>query len=136
MHLWDTLSASLPAESRPECVSFEQGDAMNLREDLGEFDLVHAANLVCRLPEPTRFLDRLPALVRPGGLLVLATPATWLSEYTDPERQPDRFTLDFLKQHLDESFELKSAEELPFLIREHKRKLQLSTAQTSVWVRR
>ncbi|MEM9283829.1 MAG: methyltransferase domain-containing protein [Verrucomicrobiota bacterium] len=135
MHRWDLLHATLPSGSRAGCVSFEQGDAMSLREDLGQFDLVHAANLLCRLPEPTKFLDRLPSLVVPGGKLVLATPATWLSEYTPKERQPIGPTLDFLTEHLGDAFAMESVVELPFLIREHQRKLQLSTAQTSVWNR-
>ncbi|MDB4322759.1 methyltransferase domain-containing protein [Akkermansiaceae bacterium] len=72
-----SLSASLPDGCRPERVSFEVGDATDLRADLGSFDRVHAANLVCRLPEPRHFLKRLPDLVKPGGELVLATPCTW-----------------------------------------------------------
>lgn len=141
MHLTESLSASLPSDSKPDRIHpdrthFEQGDAMDLREDLGDFDLVHAANLLCRLPQPLRFLDRLPRLVRPGGRFVISTPATWLPEYTPVENQPEGLTLDFLREHLDDTFEFLEVEELPFLIREHRRKLQLSTAQTSLWVRR
>tara|TARA_R110002096_G_scaffold84777_34_gene195604 strand:+ start:142 stop:876 length:735 start_codon:yes stop_codon:yes gene_type:complete len=136
MHLSEALAAVMPAGAVPERVSFEQGDAMDLREDLGSFDLVHAANLLCRLTEPVRFLDRLPSLVNSGGKLVMATPATWLDEYTPRANQPEGMTLDFLKGHLDSSFDLCGQSELPFLIREHQRKLQLSTAQTSVWIRK
>ncbi|MDF1826214.1 MAG: putative 4-mercaptohistidine N1-methyltransferase [Verrucomicrobiales bacterium] len=136
MHLSDELTAKLPEGSIPERVSFEQGDAMDLRTDLGSFDLVHAANLLCRLPEPTRFLERLPDLVNPGGTLVVATPATWMEAYTPPVNFPPALTLDFLKGHLGASFEIQEVNEFPFLIREHQRKLQLSTAQTSVWRRR
>lgn len=136
MHLSDELRARCPEGSLPGRISFEQGDAMALRGDLGSFDLVHAANLLCRLPEPERFLDRLPALVNPGGMLVLATPATWMDAYTPPEKMPRGLTLDYLKEHLDAAFVCEHVSELPFLIREHQRKLQLSTAQTSVWRRR
>jgi putative 4-mercaptohistidine N1-methyltranferase len=136
MHQRQALSVTMPASIAPDRVSYETGDAMDLREDLGAFDLVHAANLLCRLPEPRRFLDRLPLLVKPGGHLVIATPATWMEAYTPRENQPTGVTLDYLKNHLGAAFELLSAKELPFLIREHQRKLQLSTSQTSVWVRR
>ena len=85
MHQPESLTVRLPEGVQPDRVSFEVGDAMSLREDLGRFDFVHAANLLCRLPEPQRFLDRLPDLVRPGGKLVMATPATWLPEYTPVE---------------------------------------------------
>ncbi len=136
MHLSDELVATLPEGSLPERVSFEQGDAMDLRADLGSFDLVHAANLLCRLPEPVRFLDRLPDLVNAGGTLVMATPATWMDTYTPSANFPPAKTLDFLKEYLESTFEFGEVNELPFLIREHQRKLQLSTAQTSVWRRR
>lgn len=136
MHLPEPLSARLPRGTHPERVSYETGDAMALRADLGSFDLVHAANLLCRLPEPECFLDRLPDLVNPGGRLVLATPATWMDAYTPAPNQPAGPTLDFLHERLDPSFECLATQELPFLIREHRRKFQLSTSQTSVWRRR
>ncbi len=135
-HLSDELTAGLPDGAVPENIAFEQGDAMNLRADLGAFDLVHAANLLCRLPEPLRFLNRLPDLVNPGGQLVMATPCTWLEEYTPRQNQPPGATLDFLHQHLDANFELVEVREVPFLIREHVRKFQMSTSQTSLWQRK
>lgn len=135
-HLTDDLLVTAPGDSHPDRVQFEVGDAMDLRDDLGEFDLVHAANLLCRLPEPKRFLDRLPILVKPGGQFVIATPATWLDEFTPSENQPPGLTLDFLEDHLADTFEHRSVKELPFLIRDHQRKFQISTSQTSVWVRR
>ncbi|NNE90769.1 MAG: methyltransferase domain-containing protein [Verrucomicrobiales bacterium] len=135
-HLSEKLTTEIPENARPEAVSFEQGDAMHLRLDLGSFDLVHAANLLCRLPEPLRFLNRLSELVAPDGQLVLATPCTWLEEFTPRENQPTGPTLDLLHEHLDADFELQKVEEIPFLIREHVRKFQLSTSQTSLWRRK
>lgn len=135
MHRAETLTVRRPAGVFPERVRFETGDAMDLRSDLGSFDLVHAANLLCRLSEPRRFLDRLPTLVRPGGRLVMATPATWLPEHTPVENQPDGTTLEFLRAALEQDFTLLSVTELPFLLREHQRKFQLSTSQTSLWQR-
>ena len=136
MHQPESLTVRLPEGVQPDRVSFEVGDAMSLREDLGRFDFVHAANLLCRLPEPQRFFDRLPDLVRPGGKLVMATPATWLPEYTPVENQPAGATLDHLTEALGDAFTLVSVKEIPFLIREHQRKLQLSTSQTSLWIRK
>ncbi len=135
-HLPEPLVARLPPGARPERVRFATGDAMNLDLLLGAFDLVHAANLLCRLSDPIRFLDRLPALVKPGGILVLATPATWMEIHTPRENQPPGDTLDYLKARLEDSFELRSVTELPFFLREHRRKFQLSTSQTSVWRKR
>jgi len=123
---------------------FEQGDAMDLRDHLGQFDVVMAANLLCRLTEPRKLLDRLPGLLNPGGQLLLMTPCTWLEEFTPRENwlggferddEPVR-TLDSLKEILGKDFEFQSARDLPFLIREHERKFQWTVAQASSWQRR
>ncbi len=130
-----TLTARLPAGTRPERVRFEIGDAQDLRADLGAFEIVHAANLLCRLREPARLLARLPALVREGGRLVLTTPCTWLGEFTPPEHWPEGPTLDWLRHHLEGAFVLEAVRDQPFLLREHARKYQWSVAQASVWRR-
>ena len=122
-------------------VQFEQGDAQNLRADLGTFDCVLAANLLCRLARPADFLQRLPDLLNPGGQLIITTPNTWLESFTardywlgaTPETgQP----LEALKASLEAAFELDAAWDMPFLIREHQRKYQWSVAQASRWIRR
>lgn len=130
------VDISRPAGEVPGGVSFEVGDAMDLRADLGCFDRVHAANLVCRLPEPRRFLARLPDLVVPGGELVLATPCTWLEEFTRKENWPEGRTLDWLKKELSDDFELVATADEPFLIRETARKFQWTVSMLSKWVRR
>ena len=135
-HLHTTLSARMPAYARPDHVRFEQGDAMNLRADLGSFDRVHAANLICRLTDPLRLLERLPALVRPGGELLLATPCTWLAEFTPPDHWPPGETFAWLRERLGPSFELVHSTHEPFLIRETARKFQWSHSQVSLWRRR
>jgi SAM-dependent methyltransferase len=107
-----------------------------LRDDLGSFDRVHAANLLCRLPEPQRLLDRLPALVRPGGELILATPCTWLAEFTPPENWPPNGTFDWLQHRLGPHFDLIASGDEPFLIRETARKFQLTFSLLTVWRRK
>ena len=62
------------------------GDATDLPGDLGSFDVVLAANLICRLAEPALFLQRLPGLVNPGGQLLMTTPFTWLADFTLPSK--------------------------------------------------
>jgi len=126
----------IPDGVKPQMVSYEVGDAMNLRNDLGVFDRVHAANLVCRLPEPRKFLERLADLLKPGGELVLATPCTWLEEFTAKENWPEGRTLDWLKNELEESFELIEVADEPFLIRETARKFQWTVSLVTRWVRR
>lgn len=129
------LAARLPDGIDPSRVRFETGDAMNLRGDLGDFDRVHAANLLCRLPDPKRLLGRLPSLVRPGGDLVLATPTTWLEEFTPRENWPDGPTGDWLYHYLSPNFDLLSSDEVPFVIRETARKFQWSSSLVTVWRR-
>lgn len=122
-------------------LTFEQGDAQNLRPDLGQFDFVLAANLLCRLSQPSRFLDALPGLLRPGGHLVITTPNTWLEEFTAREfwigGTPETGRpLEALQTSLKGAFAVDRVWDMPFLIREHHRKYQWSVAQVSRWIRR
>lgn len=130
------LIAKAPANLPRERVRFETGDAMDLRGDLGAFDIVHAANLLCRLPEPEKLLARLPYLVRPGGQLLLATPCTWLEEFTPRAHWPVGSTRDWLREKLSADFELDLQLDMPFLIREHARKFQWSVALGTRWIRK
>ena len=132
-HCRTELLARLPDGLPAGNVSFETGDAMDLRADLGDFDRVHAANLLCRLTEPRKLLERLPSLVSPGGELVIATPCTWLGEFTPPENWPEGSTLDWLKGALAADFELLKVADEPFLIRETARKFQWTSSMVTVW---
>ncbi len=128
-----------PVGVDPTRVSFETGDAMDLRHDLGAFDVVLAANLLCRLPEPKKFLCRLPALVAPGGQLLLATPFSWLPEFTPRANWIggiDEPSWDVLRRALEPDFELQFEKNLPFLIREHSRKFQYGISLGTRWIRR
>lgn len=135
------FTARVPAGVDVSCVSFETGDATSLRGDLGSFDLVLAANLLCRLPQPAKFLQRLPELVTPGGQLLLTTPFSWLPEYTAPEQwigghQSTGPSWDALCKALEPHFELQLSKDMPFLIREHARKFQYGVPLGSRWIRR
>lgn len=121
-------------DSKPKNLNFELGDACCLREDLGSFDLVHAANLLCRLPNPQAFLDRLNELVAPGGQLLLTTPFTWLEDFTPKENWlSGQDCSSALKEILSCSFQLELEMNMPFLIREHKRKFQYTVALGMRW---
>jgi putative 4-mercaptohistidine N1-methyltranferase len=133
-------SARVPAGTDAARVKFEVGDAMNLRSDLGTFDVVLAANLLCRLPDARVFLARASQLVKPGGQLLLTTPFSWLEEFTPRNRwiggTGGQDSADALTALLEPHFELKTSKDLPFLIREHARKYQWSMAWGTRWVRR
>lgn len=114
---------------------FEQGDACALPLHLRGFDAVLMANVLCRLPDPIACLERMQganALVAPGGILVMTTPFSWLEQYTPRDRWLDG--IEAVKPILSE-FELLHHEELPFLIREHRRKFEYIVTLASVWKR-
>ena len=130
------LTATRPEQGEASRIRFAQGDAMNLSADLGGYNIVHGANLLCRLTEPQRLLDRLPTLVNSGGQLLLTTPCTWLEEYTPSANWPQGSTFDWLQNQLSEHFTLAHRADLPFLIREHARKFQWSVALGTRWIRK
>ncbi len=134
----DDLLLELPAELSGKNVRFQQGDACHLPDDLGSFDFVLMANLIDRLPDPARCVARASALVNPGGWLVITSPYTWLEEYTPRDKwlAGSEGTLAALRQHLAPDFAGHKVFDLPFLIREHRRKFQWSIAEVSLWQRR
>lgn len=123
-------------------VEFWQGDACNLKDIFSHFDLILAANLIDRLYAPRRFLDAVAARLNPGGLLVLASPYTWLEEYTKRAEWIGGFkkdgesytTLDGLKDILGARFDLvEGPVSVPFVIRETRRKHQHTLSEVTVW---
>lgn len=139
--IFEPAIAVVPTDVPRERVKFFPGDAQDLPDELGTFDVVLAANLLCRLPDPVRLLTRLPSLVRPGGQLLLTTPFTWLEEFTPKARwiggtAESGRCFDALRAHLDPDFVLEHAVDLPFLIRETDRKFQFTFAAGSRWRRR
>lgn len=113
--------------------------------ETGQFDAVFASNLLCRLPEPAKFLDDVERFVRPGGVLALVSPYSWLEEYTakdkwigavrDDQGKPvDSFSV--IARHLDANFELVKRQDYPFLIREHERKYQWGVSDGTFWRRK
>jgi len=129
--------ARVPAGVDPARVGFETGDALDLRPDLGDFDVVLAANLLDRVPRPRGLLQACDRLVRPGGQLILTSPYTWLEEYTPREEwlgRGGRRTSEVLAAFLP-GFRLVHRGDLPFVLREHGRKFQWSVAEATVWQR-
>jgi putative 4-mercaptohistidine N1-methyltranferase len=130
--------AAIPSGINAGRIAFEVGDAMSLDAGLADFDVVLAANLICRLTQPMKFLSRLPGLVRPGGQLLLTTPFTWLEDYTPRENWlggPTQSSFSALTAILEPHFTLEFQNELPFVIREHARKFQYGVAIGSRWRR-
>ena len=130
-------------EAIKDNVSFMQGDACNLTDKYTDYDLVFAGNLIDRLYKPTDFLASIKDRIRPGGLLVITSPYTWLEEFTPKENWLGGFkaqtgenysTLEGLAENLAPEFELVGdAQDIPFVIRETARKFQHSVAEMSIW---
>ncbi|CAG5114689.1 unnamed protein product [Candidula unifasciata] len=138
--------ATVSKDINRNLVSFEQGDACNLRSSLGEFGIVLAANLICRLHHPKDFLSRLPKLLsKKGSILVITAPYTWLEEFTDKSLwlggyidQNGKAVTGFegLQRELGSDFELVEDVNIPFFIRETARKNQWTVAHATVWRRK
>lgn len=122
-------------------VRFQVGDAHEVPRSLGKFEVVHAANLLCRMTDPRKLLERLPALIASGGQLVLTTPLSWLEDYTPRSNWLENATLESggalesLQASLADNFRLLRWRDMPFLIREHARKFQWGVALATMWVR-
>jgi len=126
-------------------VEFFQGDACNLKPHFTGYDLILAANLIDRLYSPAKFLKTVHERLNTGGLLLIASPYTWLPEHTKREEWIGGFkkdgenvgTLDGLKAILGEHFRLlRGPLSVPFVIRETKRKFQHTLSEVSIWERR
>ncbi|MFA5665181.1 putative 4-mercaptohistidine N1-methyltransferase, partial [Castellaniella sp.] len=126
-------------------VEFFQGDACNLKPQFTDYDLVLAANLIDRLYDPARFLDTIHERIVANGLLVIASPYTWLEEHTPHsawiggiKKDGESWTtLDGLHAHLGTHFEpVGEPIDVPFVIRETRRKFQHTLSQLTIWRRR
>ena len=127
-----------------ERVSFYQGDACNLAPQFTNYDLVLAANLIDRLYQPSLFLQDITHRINDYGLLIIASPYTWLEEHTPKDKWIGGFkkdgenytTLDGLKDHLSEHFKLLGEpRKVPFVIRETQHKFQHTLSELTVWER-
>jgi len=105
--------AEVAADIDRSRVHFAHGDACNLPKTFGVYDAILMANLIDRLPDPRslsslfsmpltlaihrvqltdsfwphrKFLDVLPHLVKPGGVVLFTSPYTWLENFTHPSK--------------------------------------------------
>jgi 5-histidylcysteine sulfoxide synthase/putative 4-mercaptohistidine N1-methyltranferase len=147
---WDTgkfktrLTASVDGSIDRERLTFIQGDAANLEAEnvfntTAPFDAILLSNLLCRLTHPenclSQFTDSDKYMSR-GGILVITSPNTWMEQFTKEENfldgQDSDATLAAIGRLLP-GFELIHHEDIPFMIREHRRKYEYIISQGSVW---
>ncbi|MFT5542515.1 MAG: 5-histidylcysteine sulfoxide synthase/putative 4-mercaptohistidine N1-methyltransferase [Glaciecola sp.] len=135
---------NLGLETYASRVSFHQGDACNLKPQFTAYDLVLAANLIDRLYQPRVFLKDIAERINDGGLLIIASPYTWLEEHTPKDEWIGGFkkdgenytTLDGLKEQLSSHFKLVGEpRKVPFVIRETQHKFQHTLSELTIWER-
>jgi 5-histidylcysteine sulfoxide synthase/putative 4-mercaptohistidine N1-methyltranferase len=129
-----------------ENIEFIQGDACNLKPIFNEFDLIFMGNLVDRLYDPEKLLREIHTRLNSGGTLIIASPYTWLTEYTPKEKwlgglKDDNgetlTTTDAIDNILSDHFEKVGGPfEVEFVIRETKRKFQHTLSEFNIYRRR
>jgi len=125
-------------------VDFFQADAVNLKPQFSNYDLIFAGNLLDRLYDPKKFLAFVHERINPGGVLVLTSPYTWLEEFTKRENWVGGIrkdgepytTTEGLQELLGAHFRMiDKPRNIEFVIRETRRKFQHTISQMSVWER-
>lgn len=139
--LTESVIATVPEGADRSKVVFELGDVTAVS---GAYDVVLVDNLVTRLTQPLSLLARLVELVRPGGILVIASDNNW-----DPSITPrnswcggfkmngeDMSTLHMLTYNLKRAFvPFGVPEDVPRLTRLHNRRFTVDVLQVSAWKR-
>ncbi len=138
--------AELDLADTAQRVRFMQGDACNLKPQFDNYDLIFMGNLLDRVYSPRKVLQTVTERLNSGGILVVASPFTWLAEYTEPSewlggyKEDTGETLtstDALERELAANFiRVDGPFDIPFVIRETKRKFQHSLSECSVFQKR
>lgn len=136
--------AQLGLQETADKVTFMQGDACNLKAVYRDYDLVLALNLLDRLYAPRLFLQQIHQRIHVGGLLVIASPYTWLEVHTEKANWLGGFkqdgervsTLDGIRHVLEKHFRLiEGPFSQPFVLRETQRKFQHTLSEVTIWER-
>lgn len=138
-------SAAVPSDIDRTRAAFKQSDAYCLPAEMTGYDVVVVSNLLDEIPLPNTALGRMAgprALVRPGGLLIIASPYSWddkitprdlwLGGYVDHEGKP-RSSVDGLKALFGDAFALVHETDIPNVVRKHARQYNVDIAHVSVW---
>ncbi len=125
-------------------VVFQVGDALRLDGRFADCDLVLAANLLDRLPDPEAFLASAHRLLVVGGVLAIASPYNWMEPFTPRGKWLGGFfragapmtSTDAMRKRLDRHFApLGDPQDLELVIRENARKFQHYVSQLTLWRR-
>lgn len=133
---------SLGLTEKYDNINFMQQDATNMKSHFTNYDLVVACNLIDRLYDPLTFLQEISTRINKDGVLLISSPYSWSEEFTEKSKWLGGYrhdgepvsTLDSLKDILSKEFELiEKVKDIPFVIRETKRKFQHGVSQLSLW---
>jgi 5-histidylcysteine sulfoxide synthase/putative 4-mercaptohistidine N1-methyltranferase len=150
--LFEEVQATLEPGVTPDIagkVNFFVGDACAIHDmakdrKISTYDGVIMSNLLCRLPDPMACLTGLKGIMNLGGVVVMVTPFSWLTEFTprgkwlggfyDPVSKKPIRSKDVLQRVMqDNGFEKIHEEEMPLVIREHARKYQYIVSEATGW---
>ena len=135
--------SALGLEDAANKVAFAQGDACNLKPQFSGYDLIFMGNLLDRVYSPRKLLREVSQRLNKGGLLVIASPFTWLEEYTQrdewlggykDENGETLSSTEALAAVLEPEFtKIGPSKDIPFVIRETKRKHQHTLSEFNVF---
>lgn len=123
-------------------INFYQADAMNMDKKFNNYDLVIAVNLIDRLSSPLEFLKNIGSRINQDGLLLIASPYTWLEEYTPKKNWIGGYMQDeieintkdgLIKALKDEFILIQEPLKIEFVIRETKHKFQHTISEVTMW---
>ena len=130
-------TAVRPKEIDARRVQFRCCDVMEILQEPETYDIVLAANLLCRLPHPKLFLKQLPQLLKKKGQLLLISPYSWLEEFTKSSEwlnnYSEKSSLAAIKRAFGRKMRLFRRFDMPFLIREHQRKYEWCVSEATIW---
>lgn len=108
----------------PANVRFLVADAASVPAPSRSFATVALLNAIDRVSDPGRALAEAARLVAPDGLLLVASPYTWLEAFTPRTRWLDG--PDAVRRAVGDAFRLEREVRLPFFIPHHARSGQLA----------
>jgi 5-histidylcysteine sulfoxide synthase/putative 4-mercaptohistidine N1-methyltranferase len=130
-----------------ERVQFRHADPSTLPAEYHDFTAVILNNVIDRVPSPKALLSRLTGargLVRPGGVLVIASAFDWCEEFTPKDLWLGGFIKDKqavissqeLSQLLAPDFTHLETTELPLIMRQNNRSYRYTDITIMVWKRK
>jgi putative 4-mercaptohistidine N1-methyltranferase len=123
-------------------VEFFHQNAQQLDQRFASFDLILAANLIDRLPDPPAFLAQIHRWLTPGGVLALASPYNWREHFTPQNKWLGGMfrsgspvtSLQGLQKQLGRHFSLlDQPQDVEYVLRETRRTYQHGISELTFW---